>query len=376
MFIFGIVIKLVMLMLLRVLTTIILVLMINGQVSPSTRADISEIFECFDKGRCGVASLGAFKLSNITNRAPNAFYSKSTSEPRPGNVIEGHIYEFYNGLDVAVTYYWEVLPSPGVPHHAELRPVIIEAGETKYVDSQTYPTHTVRVYLARNTTETSFELMDTIVGLEGRKCAGGKKALVCDYLFSVCYKTQQNAYYVEGTTNATRCQLYEDACADITSKNTGGATCVGTCMEKYYSHLLSFQQRRLGVKLNVHPEAVLKCVVEYEHKATSMQPQSKVSPTSLSSQSSWNSMIVEESYDLPTYEELSALHDTDAHTIYSLNTAVTTITILLIIAALAFVFSCFTYCRSTDFKSPYRLVKNDETSTSSGPKEVAGRIII
>jgi hypothetical protein len=90
-------------------------------------------------------------------------------------------------------------------------------------------------------------------------------------------------------------------------------------------------------------------------------------------------MIADQSAELPTYEELTVAHDNDGKTISSLNTAITTLTVLLVISTLAFFFSCFTYCRSTNFRSPYQIVRvmdNNTVDPSTTTTNNSGRFII
>lgn len=343
-------------------------------------AEFAELALCFERGYCGAASLGSFKLSNSTNEHKKSFYSRGPSDitknvgkNNGGLLVQGHIYEFYNYLSRDVTYYWNVvedLAEKNVYHS-----IVVPSRDTRYVDTQIFTTHTIKIYIDRlqsNSNNLDLVLMDTIIGLEGRKCAGGKKSSVCDYLFRACFKTEQSNAK-EDDKNTTRCLLYEDACAEQNSQITEKQTCVKTCMKTYYSHLLSFQERVLGVDFNVHPESVLKCIVEYEHKASRLSTvgnhfkqdatnkfDSERSTKGLSS-SSWVSMINEESNNLLSYESLTALHDTDTHTIASLNSAITTITILLIITLMALLFSCFFYCRNSNYRMPsFKLVHQDQ----------------
>jgi hypothetical protein len=326
------------------------------------------------------------------SRGPHDTVKSTKTKEAMGLSVQGHIYEFYNYLSRDVTYYWNVVEDlsndktggggGGGVYHS----ITVPSRDTRYVDTQIFNTHTLRIYVDK-TQSTAIAavpiinldliLMDTIIGLEGRKCAGGKKSSVCDYLFRACFKTsttedQHNngeAGVGIDEKNTTRCILYEDACAQQSSQITEKQTCVKTCMKTYYSHLLSFQERVLGVDFNIHPESVLKCIVEYEHKASRLAAVSthlKQDATkhfdSESNKgrdsSSWVSMISDESNNLLSYETLTSLHETDSHTIGSLNSAITTLTILLIIASMAFLLSCFFYCRSSNYRIPsFKLVQ-------------------
>jgi hypothetical protein len=223
-----------------------------------------------------------------------------------------------------------------------------------------------------------YELVDTIVGLEGRRCAGGKKSSVCDYLFRVCYVTNTQTLHTTEDINATQCALYELACSDVNSKKTEKETCLETCIHTYYSHLLSLPERKFGTAFNVHPESALKCIVEYEHKASSARifdlnkhfKHPSAGDGSLvdsyhKDSGSWISMINEESSSLLSYEELSTRHDLDQHTISSLNTTVVTMAILFVVTLIVLIICLFYACRNGIITAPFQI-----TRTYNNPEKV------
>jgi hypothetical protein len=253
---------------------------------------------CFENRDCSIQSVGSFFLGDKN------YKHNSTLAPPLG----GHIYQVLNGLSYDAFFYWDIIGGERSAfdptgkddsdnnnsrenwfassdifkeENFSKHSIFIPSGSIRYIDSGIYKTHIVRLFIkiistpaslssslssssSSDNKNTFYETVDKAIGQEEKKCSGGIKSQICDYLFRICYFNKKYETTGSGSNNnndGSLCLKYEDTCK-LFYKKTDDEKCVETCAMTYFGHMLTEQEK---VSFNFDRLSMVKCIIDNQH---------------------------------------------------------------------------------------------------------------